>query len=750
MSGRIETVTKKDKTSKFSKNEISSASSAGVDIGEDASFLTGDYYDTRNLPRLFVYADVMPETKDNVNCAIEYFGSSGIVKCFGKIKCQGTSSMSYDKKNYTLSLYKNNERTIPFNKEFKNGWGLHSKYCLKANYIDHSHMRNILSANLWSKIVESRSDYNSLPDLIKKSYNHCAIDGFPFKMYVNGKYAGLYTWNIPKDDWLFSMDSNNPDHIALCAESNSHGQTVATACNFKKLWDGIDGSDWSIEVGSNSEELVESVNNVIGFVKDSTNEEFVSGINEYFDLTNLIDYYILVYFINALDNLGKNMIMFTYDKSKWYLSPYDLDSTYGNFYDGRSLVSPEYACPQDYEEAYNRLFERICDLFPVELKNRYFYLRESVLNPKAIVFFGEQFYESIGKDMYDQDLVINPGIPNAQNNNVWQIESYISERQAYADEKFSALRERIPCTRIELPDSAISVPIGTPIPPYYYTKYPENTTDRVFYSSSNEEIFTVDDYGYITGTHTGDAIITVKCGEHSDTARVSVSGGVYDKTIISLEDRGGGWYENDDPTELAYPGAAFCFTDLTTSGEVDIFMLDENEERIGIKAFYGYNGEIFIPDDQVKYIYVHLNDPSAAHSSVTLLSGGDELTNSSMSWFAGIIDSSTGIVTEDATSHTWFSNIRINCNDVYTIASRCISDSANYNYKGVVVYNWVNSEYLETIGSDNAYRDDYEETSSLEHGYYKLMLTATDMDLDTKSPLNKVRIFNFNKNALSN
>ena len=43
-----------------------------------------------------------------------------------------------------------------------------NKYVLKANWIDHTHARNIVSANLWSQIVASREDYDTLPEELDK------------------------------------------------------------------------------------------------------------------------------------------------------------------------------------------------------------------------------------------------------------------------------------------------------------------------------------------------------------------------------------------------------------------------------------------------------------------------------------------------------------------------------------------------------------------------------------------------------
>lgn len=697
-----------------------------------------------SLPRLFVTAAAMPTTKDNVDCKFLYEDSDIVLEVYGKIKCQGTSSMSYPKKNYTIELFTNSERNTKLDYEFKRGWGEHSKYCLKANWVDHSHMRNIISGCIWKDIVESRSDYNSLPTEIKGAYNHGAVDGYPFKLYANGHYEGIYTWNIPKADWMFNMDKTNLDHVALCAEVNSHGQTVETACNFKKLWTGVDGVDWSIEVGSNSAALVASVNDAIGFVIDSTDSEFIEGIDTYFDINNIIDYYIFAYFINALDNLGKNMIMITYDGVKWYLSPYDLDSTYGNFYDGTHIVAYNYKCPQDYEEQYSRLFARVWDLFPLQIKARYEELRSSVLTMENIIVKAEDFSESIGSDLYKRDVDIYPAIPNPNGNNVWQIEDYMYARQAYVDSEFSNLRARVACTGVSV-DSTMTLTTIDPVQ-LQVVLTPANSTDRVFYSSSNSVIATVSDFGVIQPLANGTTVITVRCDDITTTCTLTVRlTSEYSTRVEALIDNGG-WSEMAGGTTsvLHTVGAAIYFPNLTNIGELDVFMFDVNGNSLGYKWVTSYNGEVIIPDPDTYSVNIHFYDPNGYHPTMTIMSGGIDLTAQANTWTAGVLDTTTGEITADPTSHAWFSD-PILISALNTVATTCVGDATNssYNYKGCVMYN--GETYVGVTGSSDIYRDDYNQdvTSVLT----SVRLAATDMDSDTKSPSGKVRIFNFDKNA---
>lgn len=79
----------------------------------------------------------------------------------------------------------------------------------------------------------------------------------------------------------------------------------------------------------------------------------------------------------------------------------------------------------------------------------------------------------------------------------------------------------IPCTGIELDESSYSLTDYTPVE-VAYTLTPADTTDPVVWTSSDENVVTVED-GEITAVGLGTATITVSCGNFSDTATVSVS-----------------------------------------------------------------------------------------------------------------------------------------------------------------------------------------------------------------------------------
>ena len=395
-----------------------------------------------DIPKVFLTGSDfgnMTNAKNEVNMEMEYISKTDKFNAAIKIKFQGNTSLTFPKKNFTIKMYTDDTYESKLRKRFKDWNHDSNKYVLKANYIDHSHARNVISARLWSEVVASRPDYGSLPDELRSSPRNGAIDGFPIKLYVNGTYQGIYTWNVGKDDWMWGMDEDNPNHALLCAETNTDGTYRETPCNFRALWSGVDETDWSVEVGTNSTELKNSLNNLIQFVMDNDGDAFRNGIGTYLDIQSAIDYYIFQYEICGLDGLGKNMLLATYDGTKWICGAYDMDSTFGLWFNGATFVSTSYACPEHYQEQFSLLWERIEANFWQELKERQAELRKTVLSYSNMVTHFERFMDIIGKELYAEDLTIYTSIPCGTTNNIKQIRNFIRDRQVYVDAEFAAM-----------------------------------------------------------------------------------------------------------------------------------------------------------------------------------------------------------------------------------------------------------------------------------------------------------------------
>lgn len=387
---------------------------------------------TREKPMVYIDGAI-PSTKDNTLATMTVKSKWLNIFAYIKIKCQGSSSMNYPKKNFTVTLYQDEERTIPLYIMIP-GWKHRSnKFVLKANYIDHSHARNVITARLWSEVVASRPDYDTLPDEFRNSPNNGAINGFPIIVYTNGDYKGIYTWNIGKDAWMWGMDEDNSNHVLLCGETNTNGVFAETPCNFRALWSGVNEEHWSVEVGTNGDAVKNALNALISCVKDTTDEEFVAQVGEHLDVQSAIDYYLFACADCGIDSLAKNLLLGTYDLKKWIMGQYDLDSTWGLWWDGSKFITAATVFPDGYQEKFNLLFERIGSCFAEQIKERGIVLRKTVLSYANINLHFERFAREIGAEAYADDLVPYPSIPSAETNNIWQLRNFVKVRLNYFD-----------------------------------------------------------------------------------------------------------------------------------------------------------------------------------------------------------------------------------------------------------------------------------------------------------------------------
>ena len=388
-----------------------------------------------DIPTIFITGEI-PESKAYVSGELKYVSKSYRFHAYTYIKLQGNSTLYLPKKNYSVNLYSDEKRSVKLNKEFKN-WGFHNNFVLKANYNDILHARNVVGAKLWSKVVQSRSDYDTLPEELKNSPNNGAIDGFPVRVYVNGTYKGLYNWTIPKCDWMVGMNSANTNHVLLSAEFNDNGDVAYqnNPCNFNTLWDGSEDY-FSVEIGKNSSELVSSLNTIISSIDNNDS----ASLEQSLDIKSAIDYFIFQEIILGTDGLAKNMLLATYDMNKWYLSAYDMDSTFDLDWNGQILDYYDSDMPDvPYNNKFSELLFYIRSVYSHAYVERYTELRKSVLSYSSIIEEFEKYIGIFGEDVYIQDTAIYPDIPSVVDNTLKSLRSFVRDRYKYLDNKYGAV-----------------------------------------------------------------------------------------------------------------------------------------------------------------------------------------------------------------------------------------------------------------------------------------------------------------------
>ncbi len=389
-------------------------------LGECIRVVSGKtcgHYNPSYCPKIYFTGDMssMTSKKDVRNITFEYKSKDQTISGAAKIKVQGTSSLGYAKKNYTVNFYENGDyaKALGINV----GWGSQDEYCLKANWIDKSHSRNVVTAKLAG---EAQAKYG----LLENTPNNGVIDGFPVEVYINGSFHGVYTMNIPKADWMFAMDENNPNHIVICGEG-------WLAANYFKA--DPDFNTWAVEVGPENDQTLTKMKRLFTFIRESSDDEFVENFEQYLDLDATLNYYVMMDYGWMPDNAGKNMLLATYDGEVWHPSLYDLDTTWGAHWQGTSLY--------DYKNTLlefgdSLLWSRMEQLFSKELAQRYFELREDVLDPSHVMAKFKSFYNTIPKEALEREKTKwGNNIPGYD---ISQIQEYLDAVAPRLDAKYSA------------------------------------------------------------------------------------------------------------------------------------------------------------------------------------------------------------------------------------------------------------------------------------------------------------------------
>ena len=224
-------------------------------------------------------------------------------------------------------------------------------------------------------------------------------------------------WNIEKD---------NPSHIVL------EGSWFTEYVNFKKVLDGFDGTGWEVEAGTPNKETVQNFNRLVNFINNSTEQEFVRDFDKYLNKNATVNYLVMLYLIEGIDNTGKNMILLTYDNGKtWYPCLYDLDSTWGTWTDG-SLNKSYKILPENEiaDHSTNNLFKRMIKTMPDEISNRWFSLRKDIFSEDNILNQFNEFIENIPQESFRKEQDRWKEIPGY---GMEQIEEFLKLRLNYID-----------------------------------------------------------------------------------------------------------------------------------------------------------------------------------------------------------------------------------------------------------------------------------------------------------------------------
>lgn len=406
-------------------------------------------YENASVPVIQMYGDTTNMTLETpVQMRIKY--TSPNEDLYGHnfdlpycdVNWQGTSSLQYVLKNYTIKLKDLNMAPYKYS-PYKDGIP-ETIFCLKCDYMESSHARNVGIAKF---VNDSLYDTKNPAQLKNEKYRN-SINGFPILVYINDVLQGVYNFNLDR----YSVESFGYNEFSqtLVYEVSANSDTTAGAFFKWMPQSGKSEIDYyksdfraiypptRVAGNDNYSEIIR----LVKWVNDASDEDFRSNFRQYFNLEYTIRYYLTVMIFGAVDSLGKNMKLATFDGLIWYPQFYDIDTCLG--LDNTGFLKFDADIEIGDEGVFNTtssiLWKKIRLLFAEEIKQQYSLMRQGKFTLSNIMkYLFEQQVNVIPKRFYNWDtqkkyLDFQSSYLYALHGNSYHhIKKWITERLIYVD-----------------------------------------------------------------------------------------------------------------------------------------------------------------------------------------------------------------------------------------------------------------------------------------------------------------------------
>ena len=328
------------------------------------------------LPVLIITGDIptleaTTDKKTSIIAQVQYINNQNPSYSFTatnmKITPQGTSSMSYPKKNY--KLYTTEDYTKIYNsagKEIKDK--LYSfkpdaipvnVWCLKADYAESSSTHNTGIARLWNDVLKNakiNGEYVFRTEAQKKAIEEgylydvrTTVDGFPIVVFYRLDedsdliFLGKYNFNNDKstENVYGFRDIPGFDNTNMqCWEVLNNGNDLAlfkTAENFDENWSEAYESRYP-DVKNPDTTNLKAFSEWMSTVSQ---EDFATQKWEHLDIYKVAAYYIYFIRFGAVDQTVKNAMFTSEDGKKFYFINYDNDTINALRNDGLLVFPPD-------------------------------------------------------------------------------------------------------------------------------------------------------------------------------------------------------------------------------------------------------------------------------------------------------------------------------------------------------------------------------------------------------------------------
>lgn len=397
-----------------------------------------------------ILSDTQAEEKhQELPTTIEYWDEYGnyFMKSV-KLSAQGGYSLNYPIKNQAVDF---DDAEIKFG-----NWVSVDSFHIKKFYQDVFRGQCIVAYWLTEQVYQTRPygerrpwDYLNSIDSVETStgefsrdfdnFNSEGLahpDGFPIKVFFNGKNAGVYAFCLKKSRENYNLKKKNQKHILLdgaidhdffTANGNVSNSWTMFEVKNPKISKDIEGNDYDGDHPKEpsddymeAKDAIRRLSTAVPVILSQPNDEMKKAkFAEFFNVPFIIDYDLISEISYNWDGYSRNWIWITNDGLKWTPTSYDLDSSFGILYMGINgsyiQPNPEILGTWDRLPTGDHLLK---GLYRDEMKARYKELRDkNIFTTRNIIGLFEEWIKRIGYDNLKEDIekiVLSPYIENGK------------------------------------------------------------------------------------------------------------------------------------------------------------------------------------------------------------------------------------------------------------------------------------------------------------------------------------------------
>lgn len=419
-----------------------------------------------------------------------------------------TKTLGFDTDNFpfcaSFEVASNSDTSAGAFMSYKGYKGIHARYVEneKLTYfsfinIDFFENKNIKLEGLHSIryiLKNGSSNYLFHGNWTTQSF---ADDIVSIQCRVKGDVTNKGYIDINEKKIFFDISNVNMDVIT--PQINSEKELTYIKDSFELRFPDTDdvGEDYGfLDMNGDS---TKGLKRVIDFVDKSSNEDFIAHFEEYFNKQYTFRYFLLVMALGMVDNLGKNMMLDTWDGQIFYPRFYDMDTICSFNNSGVITFDTDIEMEQGYWNTSNsRLWTRIRDLFHSELVEIYKSMRQKGLSYERLMYyFYDEQIAKIPEAYYNKDYDVkyapyaNEYMGMANGSSYEHLKRWLKRRLLFTDSLYDYVPSYADSITIRANTTEeMRIEIETYVPVYQHMSWYNNQMDKKKIDGKSAVVFT--------------------------------------------------------------------------------------------------------------------------------------------------------------------------------------------------------------------------------------------------------------------